>query len=136
MLGGVSGNAMELVLEIDAKDSPMVELNVLRSANREEYTRISFFKDRGFRIHRNLPKEGALLASGLPAVPPFGSPRPVPVMQSILSLDTSYSSTLPDALSRPPETAPDLSSKTTNRSDYASSSTRASSKSSPTTSSA
>ena len=27
-------------------------------------------------------------------------------MQSILSLDTSYSSTLPDALSRPPETAP------------------------------
>ena len=106
VLDGVSGNAMELVLEIDAKDSPMVELNVLRSANREEYTRISFFKDRGFRIHRGLPKEGALLASGLPAVPPFGSPRPVPAMQSLVSLDTSYSSTLPDALSRPPETAP------------------------------
>ena len=28
VLGGVSGNAMELVLEIDSKDSPMVELNV------------------------------------------------------------------------------------------------------------
>ncbi len=27
-------------------------------------------------------------------------------MQSILSLDTSYSSALPEALSRPPETAP------------------------------
>ena len=33
-------------------------------------------------------------------------PRPVPAMQSLVSLDTSYSSTLPGALSRPPETAP------------------------------
>ena len=33
-------------------------------------------------------------------------PRPVPAMQSLVSLDTSYSSTLSDALSRPPETAP------------------------------
>ncbi len=106
VLDGVSGNAMELVLEIDAQDSPMVELNVLRSPNREEYTRISFFKDRGFRMHRDLPKNGALLASGAPAVPKFGAPRKVPVMQSIVSLDTSYSSTLPGALSRPPESAP------------------------------
>ena len=64
----------------------MVEINVLRSPNREEFTRIAFFKDRGFRIHRDLPKEGALLASGLPAVPPFGSPRPVPTMQSLTDL--------------------------------------------------
>ena len=106
VLDGVSGNAMELVLVIDAQDSPMVELNVLRSPNREEYTRISFFKDRGFRMHRDLPKNGALLASGAPAVPKFGAPRKVPVMQSIVSLDTSYSSTLPGALSRPPESAP------------------------------
>ena len=106
VLEDVSGNAMELILEIDAADSPMVELNVLRSPNREEYTRISFFKERGFRMHRDLPESGALLASGSPAVPKFGAPRRVPVMQSIVSLDTSYSSTLPDALSRPPETAP------------------------------
>ena len=33
-------------------------------------------------------------------------PKPVPAMQNLVSLDTSYSSTLPDALSRPPETAP------------------------------
>ena len=106
VLEGVAGDALELIVEIDAQDSPMVELNVLRSPNREEYTRISFFKDRGFRMHRDLPKSGALLASGAPAVPKFGAPRKVPVMQSIVSLDTSYSSTLPDALSRPPETAP------------------------------
>jgi beta-fructofuranosidase len=106
VLDEVQGNAIELALEIDAKDSPMVELNVLRSPNREEFTRIAFFKDRGFRIHRDLPMSGALLASGLPSVPPFGSPRPVPAMQSLVTLDTSYSSTLSGALSRPPETAP------------------------------
>ena len=106
VLEGISGNAMELIVEIDANNAPMVELNVLRSPNREEYTRIAFFEDRGFRMHRDLPESGALLASGSSAVPRFGAPRRVPVMQSIVSLDTSYSSTLPDALSRPPETAP------------------------------
>ena len=106
VLEGISGNAMELIVEIDANNAPMVELNVLRSPNREEYTRIAFFEDRGFRMHRDLPESGALLASGTSAVPTFGAPRRVPVMQSIVSLDTSYSSTLPDALSRPPETAP------------------------------
>ena len=106
LLDGIEGNAMELNVEIDAQDSPMVEINVLRSSGHEEFTRIAFFKDRGFRIHRDLPKEGALLASGLPAVPPFGSPRPTPAMQSLLTLETSYSSTLPGALSRAPETGP------------------------------
>ena len=106
VLEGVSGNAMELIVEIDANDAPMVELNVLRSPDREEYTRIAFYKDRGFRMHRDLPESGALLASGSAAVPKFGAPRRVPVIQSIVSLDTSYSSTLPGALSRPPESAP------------------------------
>ena len=106
VLEGISGNAMELIVEIDANNAPMVELNVLRSPNREEYTRIAFFEDRGFRMHRDLPEDGALLASGSSSVPTFGAPRRVPVMQSIVSLDTSYSSTLPDALSRPPESAP------------------------------
>ncbi len=106
LLDGIESNAMELNVEIDAQHSPMVEIDVLRSPNREEFTRIAFFKDRGFRIHRDLPKEGALLASGLPAVPPFGSPRPTPAMQSMLTLETSYSSTLPGALSRAPETGP------------------------------
>ncbi len=106
VLDNVSGNAIELQLEIDVRSAPMVELNVLRSPNREEFTKIAFYKDRGFRIHRDLPKQGALLASGLPVVPEFGSPRPTPTMQSLLTLDTSYSSTLPEALSRAPETAP------------------------------
>ena len=106
VLDGVSGNAMELSLEIDAQKSPMVEVNVLRSPNREEYTRIAFFKDRGFRVQRDFPKEGALLAGGTPATQKFGSPRKVPPIESLLTLETSYSSTLPGALSRAPETGP------------------------------
>ncbi len=83
VLEGVSRNAIELIAEIDPKDSPMVELNVLRSPNREEYTRISFFKNRGYR--------DTVYRSG--------------TIASLISLDTSYSSTAPDVLSRIPETA-------------------------------
>ena len=54
VLESIQGNAMELAVEIDAQESPMVEINVLRSPNREEFTRIAFFKDRGFRIHREI----------------------------------------------------------------------------------
>ena len=39
-------------------------------------------------------------------MPKFGAPRKVPAMQSLLTLETSYSSTLPGALSRAPETGP------------------------------
>ena len=106
VLEGIEGNAMELSLEIDPESAPMVELNVLRSPNREEYTRIMFFKDRGFRVQRPSVQPGALLATGEPVVGRHGQPRPSQVLESLITLDSSYSSTLPDALSRPPETAP------------------------------
>jgi len=84
MLPHVRGNALEIVAEIDPCDAPMVELNVLRSPDREECTRIAFYKERGYRNrgHRDGPRYG------------------------LVTLDTSYSSMLPDALSRAPETAP------------------------------
>jgi beta-fructofuranosidase len=106
VLEGIEGNAMELSLEIDPGSAPMVELNVLRSPNKEEYTRIMFFRDRGFRVGRPSAQPGALLATGEPVVAPHGQPRPTFVHESVISLDSSYSSTLPDALSRPPESAP------------------------------
>jgi beta-fructofuranosidase len=37
-------------------------------------------------------------------VPPYGTPRPVLNRASVLSIDSSYSSVLPGALSRAPET--------------------------------
>ena len=104
VLEGIEGNAMELQLEIDPMDASMVELNVLRSANREEYTRVAFYKDRGFRVQRRHGPGARLHGGGTVAGIPQA--RPVQIRESLLTLDTSYSSTLPGALSRAPETAP------------------------------
>ena len=76
VLDNVYGNAMEILAEIDPKGAQMVEMNVLRSPNREEFTRIAFFKNRGYRG------------------------------KSLLTIDSSYASLLPDVRSRAPETAP------------------------------
>jgi len=76
VLDDLSGTAMEIVAEIDTKGSPMVEMNVLRSPNREEFTRIALFRSRGYRG------------------------------KSLITIDSSYASSLPDVRSRAPETAP------------------------------
>ena len=80
MLEGIHGNAMELELEIDTKSAPMVELNVLRSPQKAEFTRIAFFRERGLR---NL------------------NPG-VDVRDSLLTIDSSYASVAPDVLSPRP----------------------------------
>ena len=83
VLESVSGNAIEIIAEIDPKDASSVDLNVLRSPHREEFTRISFYKERGYR-DRSL--------------------KPVPV-KSTITLDSTYASTASDVKSRAPETA-------------------------------
>ena len=85
VLENIQGNAMEILAEIDPGDGPMVELDVLRSPNGEEKTRIMFFRNRGYQDSRREP----------------GTPP-----SSLITIDSSYSSLLPDVLSRPPETAP------------------------------
>lgn len=104
VLEGVKGKAIEIVAEIDLtagrkkadfqdqalppftyKDpasTPMFEMNVLRSPDKKEYTRIAFYPARA--------------AKG-------GTDRKE---NSWITLDSSYSSTLPGAFSRAPETAP------------------------------
>jgi beta-fructofuranosidase len=84
VLKEIQGNAMEIVAVIDPKSSPMVEMNVLRSPNREEFTRIAFFKERGYRDRTRRPHR----------------------YQSLVTIDSSYASILPDVRSRAPETAP------------------------------
>ena len=84
VLEGVEGKAIEILAEIETKGAPMVELDVLRSPDREEYTRIVLFRERGFR-NRDENRE---------------------VPMSMVTIDSSYSSNLPEAKSRPPETAP------------------------------
>ena len=83
VLQGIQGNAMEIVAELDSKGAPLVEMNVLRSPNKEEFTRIAFFRDRGYRERS---EKGRQLSS--------------------ITIDSSYSSLLPDVRSRAPETAP------------------------------
>jgi len=95
VLENVRGNAMEIVAEIDTQDASMVEMNVLRSANAEEVTRILFFRDRGYFSHE--AAEGDILTNLIALVT---GPR-----ASMISIDSSRSSTLPDVFSRAPETA-------------------------------
>lgn len=87
---GIEGNAMEILAEIDPLDSEMIELNVLRSPNKEEYTRIAFYKNKGYNINRQL-------APGKTAVD---------VSSNLISIESSYSSILPDVRTRAPEVAP------------------------------
>ncbi|MDX1636396.1 MAG: glycoside hydrolase family 32 protein [Balneolaceae bacterium] len=96
VLDAVEGNAMEIMAEIDPQDAPMVEINVLRSPNKEEYTRIALFPYRGYSDGRNYWRERG-------EAPPNKERQP---RKSILTLETSYSSILPEAESRAPETAP------------------------------
>lgn len=76
VLDAIKGNSMETVAVLDPRGAQAVELNVLRSPDAEEVTRIIIQKGRGYR--RN----------------------------STITLDNTRSSILPDAQSRPPETAP------------------------------
>ena len=83
VLEGLGGDALEIQASIAPSKAAMVELNVLRSPNREEFTRIAFYRDRGYR-------DVALRKRHV---------------ESLVTLDTSYSTTAPDVLSRAPETA-------------------------------
>ena len=82
VLQNIRGNTLEIAAEIDVQNAPMVELNVLRSPHKEEFTRIAYYDGRGSRLKGNHRR-------GL----------------SVVSLDSSYSSLLPQALSRAPEIA-------------------------------
>ncbi len=86
VLDQVQGNAMELEMTIDPQKANVIELDVLRSPDKEEYTRILFYKGRGNR-HREW---GRL------------DPRARQV-DSVVTIDASMASTLPGIRTRPPE---------------------------------
>ena len=77
----VQGNAVEIFAEIEPAKGQTIELNVLRSPDGEEVTRIQCFRDRGFRIISRKD-------------PP-----------TVVSIGSSRSTTAGDVLGRPPETA-------------------------------
>ncbi|HZY82408.1 MAG TPA: glycoside hydrolase family 32 protein [Cyclobacteriaceae bacterium] len=97
VLKEVRGNAMELSIEIDPKKSSLVELNLLRSSNKEEFTRIALYKEGGFSVGRqglNLPSTDAPPATG------------TTVLGSLITIETQYSSLAGDIKSRAPSSAP------------------------------
>ncbi len=100
IIPAANGDSTELFLEIQPGQASLVELNVLRSPDGEETTRIQFFHKRGYRYRRpfeNDKRARKVLSTAL---------SDLTRAESILSIDTSRSSKLPDALSRPPEQAP------------------------------
>lgn len=86
VLEEVGGDCLEIEAEFDPRTAQFVEFNVLRSPGKEEFTRIAFYRNRGFRTtnHRARP----------------------PQTNSIISLDTTDSSRLRDAAVRLPENGP------------------------------
>ncbi|RME51804.1 MAG: glycoside hydrolase family 32 protein [Caldilineae bacterium] len=92
VLPEITGKALEIQAEIDMGDAPLVEMNVLRSPGREEYTRIAFYRERGYWQWTTYTD-------------PAHAQRK-PARDSLITLDASYSSGLPDVRSRAPETGP------------------------------
>ena len=88
----LAGNAIELSFEVETNGAPLIELDVLRSPEQQEYTRIAFYRDRSVRP----------LAPGSAA----GTPPNNEGTYSLVALDSSHASIQPEARSRPPEIAP------------------------------
>jgi len=80
-LPNVAGNAIEIAARILPSPASVVQLDVLRSPDAEEVTRIQFYRNRGYRN------------------------RQAGTQASAISIDSSRSSTLPDVRARIPETA-------------------------------
>jgi beta-fructofuranosidase len=83
VLETVAGNAIEIKAEIAPSFASCVELQVLRSPGKEEYTRVAFYRDQGYRDRSR--------TNGL--------------QYSAITLDGTYASTASDIKMRPPETA-------------------------------
>jgi beta-fructofuranosidase len=99
----IKGNAMEIALEIDPKDATSVELNVLRSPNREEVTRIIFMEGRGMSPGRDY-RWNQVANTTPPAPNPNRPPNTPALRESLITLETSMSSLHPDVRPRGPET--------------------------------
>jgi beta-fructofuranosidase len=103
---GVSGNAMELNIEIDLKKSNVIELNVLESNDKQEFTRIIFFKDRGMTNGRDYrPGEVFIPIQERMAAQQQATSTPPRGRESLIVLETTNSSIDPEVLQRAPETA-------------------------------
>jgi beta-fructofuranosidase len=86
-LEGVRGDALEIRAVVQPERDQTIEMDVLRSPDGEERTRIVFYRDRGWSNKEH------------------GTYEP---MGSLITIDSTHSSSLPDVRTRAPETAPVL----------------------------
>ena len=86
VLDDIKGNAMEIKVVIAKPRTSMFELCVLRSPNKEEYTRIMYYPNRGLLNQRRFGRSGP--------------------QEGLLSIDSSYSTTSDRVMCRAPETGP------------------------------
>lgn len=103
----VKGNAIEIDLELDPKDAKAIEFNVLRSPNKEEYTSITFFRERGYGSGADHHFGQIARVTGVNDYLFINESKKTVVKPrlSVISLITTFSSTGSDVLSRPPEMA-------------------------------
>lgn len=80
VLENVRGNTIEILAEIDTKDAREIQVNVLRSDDKREYTTFRFIRDGGPRINKK--------------------------NYSTIVLDTAHASLHPDMFGRMPELKP------------------------------
>lgn len=102
VLPGICGRSIELSIAFKPSSASLFEINVLSSIDHSEYTRICYFHKRG-----NIYREPIETNRDSHLVMSTQISRKIE-HESILTLDTSRSSILPDVLSRPPESAPVL----------------------------
>ncbi|MEM0895649.1 MAG: glycoside hydrolase family 32 protein [Verrucomicrobiota bacterium] len=88
----IQGNAMELELEIEPQNAKLIELNVLRSPEAEEYTRILFHPESGYKVKDGVRRDRQQRV----------------FTHGTLTIDTSRSTTLNNVIARSPEVAPVL----------------------------
>ena len=81
--GGVAGNAYELQVDIQSSDASMVELRVLESPGKEEFTRISVYRERGYPDRATYSHK---------------------TRTTFVTIDNSFASVDPDVRCRAPET--------------------------------
>ena len=102
VLEDIRGDAIELRIEVDPRLASVFEVNVLRSPDREECTRICFFNKRGFKYRE--PSTDDVRAHRIMSSALSHTVR----YESVISIDSSCSSPAPNVLARPPESAPVL----------------------------
>ncbi len=108
-LKNIKGNAMEINAEIDMLHSQVVEMNILRSPKKEEYTKIVIYKDKGFSKGLEYKSgDGTVMLPSDLLVALTGQQNlhhGARATQSLISIESDQSSILPDVKIRPPETA-------------------------------